>query len=142
MRIYKNDIIKASAISTGADRGVLLCSITDSGFTSIAGVISAVKDRLPNEDHKKMVFEILNDTKKSTEDIIIAEHMKRVVVSYYHYSRKEKDRMSSQTDYVWETKNEEMFKYFEARRTKVFYSQIRAMCRFYGKKNVRKYKKL
>lgn len=47
MRIYKNDIIKASAISTGADRGVLLCSITDSGFTSIAGVISAVKDRLP-----------------------------------------------------------------------------------------------
>lgn len=58
MRIYKNDIIKASAISTGADRGVLLCSITDSGFTSIAGVISAVKD------HKKMVFEILNDTKK------------------------------------------------------------------------------
>lgn len=27
MRIYKNDIIKASAISTGADRGVLLCSI-------------------------------------------------------------------------------------------------------------------
>lgn len=27
---------------------------------------------------------------------------KRVVVSYYHYSRKEKDRMSSQTDYVWE----------------------------------------
>lgn len=61
---HKNDIIKASAISTGADRGVLLCSITDSGFTSIAGVISAVKDRLPNEDHKKMVFEILNDTKK------------------------------------------------------------------------------
>lgn len=43
MRIYKNDIIKASAISIGADRGVLLCSITDSGFTSIAGVISAVK---------------------------------------------------------------------------------------------------
>ena len=41
MRIYKNDIIKASAISTGADRGVLLCSITDSGFTSIVGVISA-----------------------------------------------------------------------------------------------------
>lgn len=29
MRIYKNDIIKASAISTGADRGVLLCSITE-----------------------------------------------------------------------------------------------------------------
>jgi hypothetical protein len=29
MRIYKNDIIKASAISTGADRGALLCSISD-----------------------------------------------------------------------------------------------------------------
>lgn len=58
MRIYKNDIIKASAISTGADRGVLLCSITDSGFTSIAGVISAVKDKLPGKDHKKMIFEI------------------------------------------------------------------------------------
>lgn len=36
MRIYKNDIIKSSAISTGADRGVLRCSITDSGFTSRA----------------------------------------------------------------------------------------------------------
>ena len=71
MRIYKNDIIKASAISTGADRGVLLCSITDSGFTSIAGVILAVKDKLPGKDHKKMVFEILNDTKKSTDDITI-----------------------------------------------------------------------
>lgn len=45
---------------------------------------------------------------------------KRVVVSYYHYSRKDKNHMSSQTDYVWETKNEEMFKYFEARRTKYF----------------------
>ena len=64
MRIYKNDIIKASAISTDDDRGLLLCSITDSGFTSIASVISAVKDKLPNKDHKKMVFEILNDTKK------------------------------------------------------------------------------
>lgn len=72
MRIYKNDIIKASAISTDDDRGLLLCSITDSGFTSIAGVISAVKDKLPNKDHKKMVFEILNDTKKkSTDDITI-----------------------------------------------------------------------
>lgn len=56
MRIYKNDIIKASAISTDDDRGLLLCSITDSGFTSIASVISAVKDKLPNKDHKKMVF--------------------------------------------------------------------------------------
>lgn len=61
---YRNDIIKASAISTDDDRGLLLCSITDSGFTSIASVISAVKDKLPNKDHKKMVFEILNDTKK------------------------------------------------------------------------------
>lgn len=52
MRIYKNDIIKASAISTDDDRGLLLCSITDSGFTSIASVISAVKDKLPNKDHK------------------------------------------------------------------------------------------
>ena len=50
MRIYKNDIIKALAISTGADRGVLLCSIIDSGFTSIAGVISAVKDKLPGKE--------------------------------------------------------------------------------------------
>lgn len=41
--------------------GVLLCSITDSGFTSIAGVISAVKDKLPGKDHKKMIFEIRND---------------------------------------------------------------------------------
>lgn len=73
MRIYKNDIIKASAISTGAESGLLLCSITDSGFTSIAGVISAVRNKLPNKDHKKMVFEVLNDTKKSTDDITIAE---------------------------------------------------------------------
>ena len=83
MRIYKNDIIKASAISTSDDRGLLLCSITDSGFTSIAGVISAIKDKLPNKDHKKMVFEILNDTKKSMEDIIIAEE------KYYEKKYKE-----------------------------------------------------
>ena len=56
MRIYKNDIIKASAISTGADRGVLLCSITDSGFTSIAGVISAVKDKLPGKDQTNYII--------------------------------------------------------------------------------------
>lgn len=61
MRIHRNDIIKASAISTRDDRGLLLCSITDSGFTSIAGVISALKDKLPGKDHKKMVFEIRND---------------------------------------------------------------------------------
>lgn len=67
--------------------------------------------------------------------------MKRVAVSYCHYSRKEKDRMSSQTDYVWETRNEEMLKCFEAGRTKAFHSQIRAMCRFHGKKNARKCKK-
>lgn len=60
MRIYKNDIIKASAISTDDDRGLLLCSITDSGFTFIASVISAVKDKLP-----KMI------RKKSTDDITI-----------------------------------------------------------------------
>lgn len=88
MRIYKNDIIKASAISTGADRGVLLCSITDSGFTSIASVISAVKDKLPNKDHKKMVFEILNDTKKEygrynncgTKSIVIKSRKQYVYV--------------------------------------------------------------
>lgn len=74
MRIYKNDIIKASAISTGADRGVLLCSITDSGFTSIAGVISAVKDKLPGKDHKKMIFlkyGMMEETNMA--DIIIVE---------------------------------------------------------------------
>lgn len=84
----------------------------------------------------------MTDNNIDVNIVPIKNGAKRVVVSYYHYSRKEKDRMSSQTDYVWETKNEEMFKYFEAMRTKVFYSQIRAMCRFYGKKNVRKYKKL
>lgn len=65
MRIYKNDIIKASAISTGADRGVLLCSITDSGFTSIAGVISAVKDKL------LLKYGMMEET--NMVDIIIAE---------------------------------------------------------------------
>ena len=55
MRIHRNDIIKASAISTRDDRGLLLCSITDSGFTSIAGVISALKDKLPNKDLKRKI---------------------------------------------------------------------------------------
>ena len=74
MRIYKNDIIKASTISTGADRGVLLCSITDSGFTSIAGVISAVKDKLPGKDHKKMIFEIRNDGRNEYGRWVIIHH--------------------------------------------------------------------
>lgn len=73
MRIYKNDIIKASAISTGADRGVLLCSITDSEFTSIAGVISAVKDKLPGKDHKKMILKYGMMEETNMVDIIIAE---------------------------------------------------------------------
>lgn len=77
MRIYKNDIIKASAISTGADRGVLLCSITDSGFTSIAGVISAVKDKLPGKDHKKMIFEIRNDGRAMCGDDAFMLNTKR-----------------------------------------------------------------
>lgn len=71
MGIYKNDIIKASAISTGADRGVLLCSITDSGFTSIAGVISAVKDRLPNEDHKKNKSIVIKSRKQYVYVILV-----------------------------------------------------------------------
>lgn len=76
----------------------------------------------------------MTDNNIDVNIVPIKNGAKRVVVSYYHYSRKDKNHMSSQTDYVWETKNEEMFKYFEARRTKVFYSQIRAMCRFYGTK--------
>lgn len=84
MRIYKNDIIKASAISTGADRGVLLCSITDSGFTSIAGVISAVKDKLPGKDHKKMIFEIMMEETNMVDIIIVEEkhEIQRSVAPY------------------------------------------------------------
>ena len=54
----------------------------------------------------------------------------------------EKNKKTELKEAFLSLSEEEMFKYFEARRTKVFYSQIRAMCRFYGKKNVRKYKKL
>lgn len=59
---------------------------------------------------------------------------KKVCVSYYHFSRKEEKRMTSETRFVWEGMSPEIANYFSARRTKVFYSQIRAMARFYGKK--------
>lgn len=59
----------------------------------------------------------MTDNNIDVNIVPIRNGAKRVVVSYYHYSRKDKNHMSSQTDYVWETKNEEMFKYFEARRT-------------------------
>lgn len=86
MRIYKNDIIKASAISTGANRGVLLCSITDSGFTSIAGVISAVKDKLPGKDHKKMIFQLGNALPRSQDraNIMFNYHLTHKWDQYYH----------------------------------------------------------
>lgn len=72
-------------------------------------------------------------------NIIPVGNSRKVIVSYFHYSRKDRNRITSQTDYIWITNNKEMFRYFEARRTKVFYSQIRAMCRFYGKKKITKW---
>ena len=54
----------------------------------------------------------MTDNNIDVNIVPIKNGAKRVVVSYYHYSRKDKNHMSSQTDYVWETKNEEMFKYF------------------------------
>lgn len=63
----------------------------------------------------------------------------KITVYYNYFSRKDKDKLTSESIYTWETDNEDIIKYFEARRTKVFYSQLRALVRFYGTKKVERY---
>lgn len=64
----------------------------------------------------------------------------RIDVDYWHYSRKEKDRMTSRTTYTWFTRCSELIDKFQQHRTKVFYSQLRVLAKYYGKKEVEKYK--
>lgn len=47
--------------------------------------------------------------------------------------------MVSETTYRWNSQSKEIIDFLNLKRTKVFYSQVRAMCRHYGKREFRRY---
>lgn len=62
MRIYKNDVVKVTVVS--AEGKLLAPSVEDSGFTSLAGVISYAKTKVRPGAKKPFVFEIYNKTRE------------------------------------------------------------------------------
>ena len=58
----------------------------------------------------------------------------KVSVTYYFSNRSPEKKVVSSTTYVWLTSCKEIIDWFQARRTKVFYSQLRVLCRRYGGK--------
>lgn len=66
----------------------------------------------------------------------------QVSVTYWHYSRTKKNvvqKMTSSTTYRWTTSCAELINWFQTRKTKVFYSQLRVLCKNYGKKETQKF---
>lgn len=62
----------------------------------------------------------------------------KVTIQYFYYKRrrdeKEIPRLSSVSTYCWYTECKELIEWFQRKRTKVFYSQIRVLCKNYGNK--------
>lgn len=61
-----------------------------------------------------------------------------VVVNYWYTKKSKKQAqkriLSSCTTYSWYTECQELIKFFQKKRTKVFYSQLRVLCREFGEK--------
>lgn len=64
-----------------------------------------------------------------------------VVVSYWYYDRSKKKRLSSSVTYTWFTDCLEIVEFLQRKQTKVFYSQVKALARQFGKKEKISYKK-
>lgn len=64
-----------------------------------------------------------------------------VCITYLHTNRRrdEERRIVSETTYRWETDCRELVQFLQNRRTKIFCSQLRALCRYYGTKTYKKY---
>lgn len=59
----------------------------------------------------------------------------KVSVSYYHFCKGGEDKkLSSVTTYRWYTDCKEIIDWCARKKTKIFYSQLRVLCRNYGKK--------
>lgn len=71
-------------------------------------------------------------------DIIkISNDTWRVQITYWFYTRskeKEKKTPCSYTTYTWETNCKEIIDFAHFKRTKIFYSQIKALTRNFGRK--------
>lgn len=66
----------------------------------------------------------------------------QVSVTYWHFGRARENeirRMTSSTTYRWSTSYVELINWFQTRKTKVFYSQLRVLCKYYGKKETQKF---
>lgn len=55
-----------------------------------------------------------------------------VTVDYYFKNRR--GNVTSKTSYTWKTSCRELIDWFQRRKTKVFYSQLRVLCRQFGEK--------
>ncbi len=64
-----------------------------------------------------------------------------VVVSYWYYDRSKKKRLSSSVTYTWFTDCLEIVEFLRRKQTKVFYSQVKALARQFGKKEKVSYRK-
>lgn len=60
----------------------------------------------------------------------------RVIVSYWYHEKKTKEgkqpKVTSCTTYTWYTECRELIEWFQRRKTKIFYSQLRVLCRQFG----------
>lgn len=62
----------------------------------------------------------------------------RIEITYWFYRRRKEDKEKktpcSYTTYTWETSCKELIDFANFKRTKIFYSQIKALTRNFGRK--------
>ncbi len=84
----------------------------------------------------------MSDNKLDVTIIQKPDQSYMVSITYIHLDRnkdKERRQMVSETTYRWNSQSKEIIDFLNLKRTKVFYSQVRAMCRYYGKREFRRY---
>ncbi|WP_337941451.1 hypothetical protein [Parabacteroides sp.] len=74
-------------------------------------------------------------------DIYPAREGWNVIITYWYYNRnKEKRKLSSSVTYTWFTDCKEIIDFLRKKKTKVFFSQLKALTRQFGKKEKTDYK--
>lgn len=66
----------------------------------------------------------------------------KIVVEYLYYKRtgdKQNRTLSSITTYTWWTDCKELVEWFQRKKTKVFYTQLRVLCRQFGETTYQKF---
>lgn len=84
----------------------------------------------------------MSDNKLDVTIILKPDQSYMVSITYIHLDRnkdKERRQMVSETTYRWNSRSKEVIDFLKFKRTKVFYSQVRAMCKHYGQREFRRY---